>query len=205
MGTEINGIQHGANTFAYKSFCFRGRNFFSLYTFLVVFLDCRLNTFRKTEKKSSVLRTGIRNHNINSALWITTPIYNYYKHLEIITTNSEVLHPLMSYYIQLNEKNWTTIQNVKHVRSSSTDCLGPAYDVTAVRVGACISRTTSRSTVWQNARFLSFSTPNCTVSSDRNCSLRYETGKLLTKICVLLEDQPENSYAKIDTNQERTR
>jgi predicted DNA-binding protein with PD1-like motif len=80
------------------------RNFFGLYTFLVVFLDCRLNTFRKTEKKPSVLRTGIRKHNINPALWITTPIYNYYKHLEIVTTNSEVLHPLMSYYIQLNEK-----------------------------------------------------------------------------------------------------
>jgi hypothetical protein len=43
--------------------------FFGLYnTFLAAFLDCSLNTFRKTEKKSLVLRNGILTHNINSAL-----------------------------------------------------------------------------------------------------------------------------------------
>lgn len=150
MGTEINEIQHAANMFAYTSLCFRSQNVFGLrvYTFLAVFLDCRLNTFRKTEEKSSVLRTGIRTHSINSALWTTTTIYNYYKHLEIITINSEVLNTVMSYYIQLNTKSRTTIQNVQRVGISRNGWLGPAYDVTTVRAGACISSTTSWSAVW---------------------------------------------------------
>jgi len=163
---------------------------FSVYIrFLQCFWIADWTHFGKLRKKSPVLRTGIRTHNINSALWITTPIRNNYKHFEVITTNSEVLHPLMSYHIQLNEKNWTTIQNV-HVRSSSTGWLGSAYDVTAVRAGA-LSRALRPEALFGKTH-VSYSLPLLTAQlvlietapydiKRENCSQRF---------CVLLEVQP---------------
>jgi hypothetical protein len=155
---------------------------FGLYTFFAVFLDYRLNTFRKTEKKSSFLRTGTRAHNNSLALWLTTPINNYYKHLEIITTNSEVLHPLMSYTSHQMKKTepWYRTYNTCEVQA----LVGSVRLMTSQQSEQVRVSHELRPEALFGKTHVSYSSPPLTAPCRRkreNCSQSY---------CVLLEVQP---------------